>query len=147
MKNLITIIASASILVGCQPAKTTPDNTVLLNKNYSVPNDFTGAQEQTRSVKKNIDATGAECIFDITTLKKDSLNSTLKSVKITLSKGVKNYEFSAKTSALLPALNSNRQALQNYADVSVSYYTESMKGKSTIWKHYAVNSLGEINEK
>lgn len=149
MKKFLTLFVFVFILmtVSCHSSKTTPDNTVLLDKNFKIPDGYSNAIEKKYNVKKKMDNIGADYMFDIVTLEKDAGNSTIKSIKVTLNKGVKNYEIEASASDLRPIIpGSTKQNLKVYSDVAVMYHIEGLKGQSSEVKYFKVNSLGEANE-
>lgn len=145
-KKLLLILASSLVfmILGCNSSATTADNTILLNESFKIPKGFDGAKEQKYVSNKVIKEIGAECTFKISTLQKDTSKTALKSLKIILSKGVKNYEFQAKTSTTQPHSKDSNNLL-TLATVSVIYNTEAL-GQKGEWKNFTINSLGEINE-
>lgn len=147
MKNLLTffLLSSFLLMTNCQSSVTTADNTVLVDKSYKIPHSFSGSAEKKFSVTKKIDEIGAEVKFDIVSMEKDSVNSVLKNIKVTLNKGVKGYDFHANAAG--EQINQNtKQNFQTYAQVAVTHYTADWKGKTTELKHFIVNSLGKVNE-
>jgi len=146
MKNLLLILASTLtlIIVGCNSSATTADNTILLKESYKVPKGFDGAKEKIYVVKKVIKEIGAECTFNISVLEKDASKTSLKSLEIILSKGVKNYELQAKTTTEL-ARSKDGGNFSTFAIVSVIYSTENF-GQKVEWKNFTVNSEGEVGD-
>ncbi|MFY7665673.1 hypothetical protein [Flavobacterium sp.] len=83
--------------------------------------------------------------IDLKCLEKDSLNSTIKNVRVTLIKGAKNYEFSAQGNPIQDN-NGKKEVFKTSSIITVGYYTENTKGKEFTSKVFQLTSNGEIKE-
>ena len=78
-------------------------------------------------------------------LEKDSLNSIIKNVTVTLIKGAKNHEFSAQGNPIQEN-NGKNEAYKTSSIITVGYYTENTKEKEFTNKVFQLTSKGEIKE-
>ena len=146
IKTTIVVLLVAQLSVSCNRTKTTPDDTVLVDKTFDLPkieDDFSKAVEKKYSVQESFENIDAKLIIDITTLEKDSVNSVLKNVSITLLKGIAGYEFRAQS--LGEQINhGTKKALNTSSLLRVEYYTESIKGQESGAKTLNIFSNGKV---
>lgn len=83
--------------------------------------------------------------IDLKCLEKDSLNSIIKNVTVTLIKGAKNHEFSAQGNPIQDN-NGKKEAFKTSSIIRIGHYTENTKGKEFTNKVFQLTSKGEIKE-
>lgn len=147
--KVTTMIFVLTVLLSCQTNKTTPDNSILLNNDFELTDNietkFNGATNKSYESKYVFEEINATIKIDLKCLEKDSLNSIIKNVTVTLIKGAKNHEFSAQGNPIQDN-NGKKEAFKTSSIISVGYYTENTKGKEFTNKVFQLTSKGEIKE-
>ncbi len=86
--KMTTMIFILIVLLSCQSKKTTPDNSILLNNDFELTNKiaqkFNGATNKAYESKYVFEEINATIKIDLKCLEKDSLNSIIKNVTVTL---------------------------------------------------------------
>lgn len=148
LRSIIAAITVLQLLMSCNDAKTTSDNTVLVHTTFDlskISNDFSEAVEKKYDIQKKIEDIGAEFKIDFTTLEKDSLNSVLKDVSVVLLKGAKGYEFTAQ-SPEEQTKHGKTDMLKTSVTINVSYYHENIGNQTTTSKIFNIQSDGQVKE-
>ncbi|MDR2236836.1 MAG: hypothetical protein LBE92_11995 [Chryseobacterium sp.] len=138
------IVALILFLFSACTSPGTSDHTILMNENFRIPDGFSNAAEKKYRIQKNIDNSGAICIFDITALEKDPSKPILKNVQVTLSKGIKNTEFASR-SRLPVSINDSNPAYYMECLIEVKYTQTGINSQEN-YKTFMVNSKGQITE-
>lgn len=152
MKKIIPfVLLLTTFLVSCKKnySETTADNTVLVEKNFDIPDDweakFKDAKESKAEVTNSYSDNDANFKIECTRLYLDPKNSIIKSVKITLLKGAKNCEFKA---TVAPE-QYNQQTGNNvgtFTTVSISFYKKDSSGTNYKSKTFVLQADGNIKE-
>lgn len=147
--KITTMIFILIVLLSCQSNKTTPDNSILLKNDFEltdkIAQKFNGATNKAYESKYVFEEINATIKIDLNCLEKDSLNSIIKNVTVTLIKGAKNYEFSAQGNPIQDN-NGKKEAFKTSSIITIGHYTENIKGKEFTNKVFQLTSKGEIKE-